>query len=108
MPTQSCFVFTNGTVTNDATAVSILSLIVASGYTPTGGCVALNITFNTATYWGNASTVTNTTGALVAANTPVSDGGTGLTGNVIPINEMYVYNHSGGDSTAAIYARFTP
>jgi hypothetical protein len=108
MATQPCFVFANGTVTNDATAVSVLSLIVAAGYTPTGGCVALNITLNTATYWGNASTVTNSNGALVAANTPVTDGGTGLTGNVIPINEMYLFNHSGGDASAVIYARFTP
>lgn len=108
MATQSCFFFGNGSVTNSATAVSVLSLIVAAGYTPKGGCVGLNVTANTNLYWGNASTVTNTDGGLVAANTPVTDSGTGLSGNVIPLNEMFVYNNSGGTSSVAIYARFTP
>ena len=108
MPTQSTFFFGNGEITSSATAVSVLSLIIADGYTPKGGCVSLNVTCSTNTYWGNASTVTNTDGALVTANTPFTDSGTGLTGNVIPINEMFIYNNSGGASAVVIFARFTP
>ena len=95
-------------MTNTATAVSILSLIVAAGYTPKGGCVSLNVTANTALYWGGAATVTNTDGGLVGANASVVDSGTGLTGDVIPINQMFLFNNSGGTSSVAIFARFTP
>ncbi len=102
---QQPFVFVNATITNDATAVSVLSLL---GITPTGACVSLNVTCNTDTYWGRASTVTNTTGGLVQANNPVADSATGVAGNTIPIESMFIYNHSGGDSTAVVYARFIP
>jgi hypothetical protein len=108
MAEQKDFFFGNGTVVNAATAVSVLSLIVAASYTPTGGCVSLNVAFDVDTYWGNASTVTNSDGALVPANTPVVDSGTGLTGNVVPINKMFVYRTGGGNASAVIYARFTP
>ncbi len=102
---QQPFVFTNGTVTSGATAVSVLSML---GITPTGACVGLNVTCSTASYWGNASTVTNTDGGLVAANVPVSDTATGVAGNTIPIEKMFIYNNSGSPCTAVIYARFIP
>lgn len=108
MPTQSNFAFVNGTVVSVATAVSIRSLLVAGGYTPTGGCVALNAVASTNTYWGNASTVTDSAGALVSANTPVSDSATGINGDYIPISEMYVYKAAAGDASLVIYVRFTP
>src|SRR6187549_904724 len=98
MTQQKSFTFFNGTVVRVATAVSILSLIEDSGYTPTGGCVGLNVAFNEPTYWGNDSTVTDADGALVPATTPVTDSGTGLTGNVVPINEMFVFKAAAGDA----------
>lgn len=108
MPTQSDFAFVNVTVTAGATAVSVYDLLVSAGYTPVGGCVALNVAFSSNTYWGNASTVTNTDGALVAANTPVSDSATGDRSNYIPIAHMYVYKQAAGNASGTIYARFTP
>lgn len=108
MPTQNDFAFVNATVTSVATAVSIHALLVSAGFTPRGGCVALNVTANTDTYWGSASTVTNSDGALVAANTPVSDSATGGGSNMIPIAHMFVYKAAAGDSSLVIYARFTP
>lgn len=102
------FVACNQTVTNDATAVSVLDLIHSAGFTPTGSCTGLNITFDTVTYWGNASTVTNTNGLLLAANTPALGGAVGFASDNIPIARMFVYNHSGGTSTAAIWATFIP
>lgn len=108
MATQNNFAFVNGTVTTSATAVSVLSLFVAAGYTPAGGCVALNVTCDTNSYWGNASTVTNSDGALVASGTPVTDSASGLTGNVIPINQMFLYQNSGGVCSVVLYGRFTP
>lgn len=107
MAEQVPFVFFNATITNDATAVSIDALIRAS-YAITGSCVSLNVTCDTATYWGNASTVTNTNGALVPANTPVSDSAVGFASDTVPIARMFLFNHSGGTSTATIYARFIP
>ncbi len=108
MPQQYPFFFGNGTITNDATAVSVLSLIQAAGFQPTGACVSLNVTCNTATYWGYSSAVTNSDGALVAANTPVTDSASGQPSDAVPISQMFIYNHSGGTSTATIYARFIP
>lgn len=108
MPQQYPFFFGNASLTNDATALSILALIQAASFQPTGPCVSLNVTFNTNTYWGYASTVTNTDGALVPANTPVSDSGVGALSDTVPISQMYVYNHSGGTASGVIYARFIP
>lgn len=108
MAQQKTFKFGNVTVTSVATAVSVLSLVQSLNYIPTGGCVALNLVFNTDTYWGDASTVTNSDGALVPANTQVVDGGTGLTGNVVPLNEMFVYKAAAGDASGVLYVRFTP
>jgi hypothetical protein len=108
MAEQYPFVFFNASITNDATAVSIDALIRAAGYSVTGSCVSLNVTCNTDVYWGNASTVTNTNGALVASGIPVSDGAVGAASDCIPIARMFIFNHSGGTSTATIYARFIP
>ena len=108
MPTQADFFFGNVTVTAGATAVSIYDLLVANSYTPKGGCVALNVTFSSNTYWGNASTVTNTDGGLVTANTPVTDSATGGGSNMIPIAHMFVFKQAAGDASGVIYARFTP
>lgn len=109
MPQQYPFAFGNATITNDATAVSVESLLTTiMGFVPKGACVSLNVTCNTATYWGNSSAVTNSDGALVAANTPVSDSATGQLSDAVPVSQMFIYNHSGGSSTATIYARFIP
>ena len=109
MPAQYPFFFGNGSVTSSATAVSVQSLIAtAMGFVPKGACVSLNVTCSTATYWGFASTVTNTDGALVAANTPVTDSATGQLSDAIPISQMFIYNNSGGASSVVIYARFIP
>lgn len=105
MASQYPFFFGNATVVNSATAVSVLSLL---GFTPTGACVSLNISLSTNSYWGYASTVTNTDGGLVTANTPIVDAADGRGSNVIPISQMFVYNNSGGNATAVIYARFIP
>lgn len=102
------FFFGNATITTGATAVSVLALLQAAGFQPTGSCVSLNVTCDTATYWGNASTVTNTDGALVPATTPVVDSAVGFASDTVPIARMFVYNNSGGASMATIYARFIP
>ena len=108
MAEQYPFAFVNATVTAGATAVTILSLLQGEGFNPTGACVGLSVTFDANTYWGSASTVTNTDGALVAANTPVTDAGTGVSGNSIPIANMFVYKQAAGDANCVIYARFIP
>lgn len=108
MAEQIPFVFFNATITNDATAVSIDALIRAAGYAVTGACVSLNVAIDAATYWGNASTVTNSNGALVPANTPVTDGASGQPSDAVPVARMFIYNHSGGTANATIYARFIP
>lgn len=109
MPTQDDFVFANVTVTSAATAVSVYDLIVAAGVTPRGGCVRLKLTFSSNTYWGNSSSVTDSDGALVAANTAaIDDSATGASSNVIPIAHIFVYKAAAGDASGTIYARFTP
>lgn len=109
MPQQYPFFFGNGSITNDATAVSVESLITtALGFVPKGACVSLNVTCNTNTYWGYSSSVTNTDGALVAANTPVTDAASGQPSDAVPISQQFIYNHSGGTCSVVIYARFIP
>src|SRR5687768_4793192 len=104
MPTSRPFFFGDGTVTSGATAVSVLSLIQADGFEPTGSCVSLNVSCSTATYWGWESTVTNTDVALVGANTPVTDSAVGAMSDTVPISQLFIYNNSGGPSTVTIYA----
>ena len=108
MAAQNDVVFTPITITAGATAVSILSALVAAGFTPTGGCVALRVVFGADTYWGNISTVTHATGALVASGVIFTDNATGAGSNTIPIAHMYIYKQAAGDATGTIYARFTP
>jgi hypothetical protein len=108
LPEQIPFVAGNATVANDATAVSVLSLIQAIEPLVTGSCTGLNITFDTATYWGNDSAVTNTNGLLVAANTPALGSAVGWGSDTIPIARMFVFNHSGSTATGAIWATFIP
>ena len=109
MASQYPFAFGNATVTSSATAVSVLSLITTIlGAAPTGACVSLNVSLSQNSYWGNSSAVTNTDGALVTANTPVSDSGTGVSGNAVPIAQMFIYQNSGSPATATVYARFIP
>jgi len=108
MAQQYPFFAGNDSITNDATAVSVLSLIQAAGFQPTGSCTYLSVTCSTATYWGWASTVTNTDGALVAITTPVVQTAVGALSDTIPISQMYIYNHSGSTCVATIFARFIP
>lgn len=109
MPQQYPFFFGNGSITSGATAVSVESLITtAMGFVPKGACVSLNVTCSTNTYWGYSSSVTNTDGALVPANTPVVDNASGQPSDTIPISQQFIYNNSGGSSSVVIYARFIP
>lgn len=106
MATQNSFFFGNVTVTSEATAVSILALLLAASFQPTGTCVSLNIVFDTNTYWGTASTVTEVAGALVTAGTPVVDSADGSHGNTIPLSQMFVFKDGVGDASGVLYARF--
>lgn len=106
MAAQNNFAFVNGTVVSEATAVSILSLLQDAGFEPTGACVSLNVVFDADTYWGSAATVDDSDGALVVANTPVSDAADGRAGNAIPIASMFVFKNGVGNADCVIYARF--
>lgn len=107
--TQDDFFFGNVTVVASATAVSIFTLLGSASYTPKGGCVSLNVTFDADTYWGSSSSVTDADGALLPANTPLSDSATGGGSNMIPVAHMFCYKAAaGGDTDGVIYARFTP
>ena len=108
MAEQFPFVAGNASIVNDATAVSVLALIKSLGVSPTGSCTGLNVTCSTDTYWGYESTVTNTDGLLVSANTPALGSAVGWASDTIPISRMFVFNHSGGTSSAAIWATFIP
>jgi hypothetical protein len=108
MATQTDFAFIPVTITAGATAGSIYDIIVAGGVTPVGGCTALRVVFGADTYWGNVSTVTQATGALVASGVIITDTATGAGGNVIPIAQMFIFKQAAGDATGTIYARFTP
>ncbi len=108
MATQQDVAFINTTITSSATALSIYDLLVAAGFTPTSGCVALNVTVDQNTYWGNVSTVTNSTGVLRLASAVFSDSATGAGGNLIPIGHMFIYQNAGPIANAVIYARFIP
>jgi len=106
MATQNSFFFGNASVVSEATAVSVLSLIQGEGFNPTGTCVSLNITFDTDVYYGNASTVTDSDGALVTAGTPVADSASGVGGNTIPLASIFVFKNGVGDADCVIFARF--
>ena len=108
MATQNSFFFGNATVVSAATAVSVLSLIRGEGFEPTGACVSLNVMFDANTYWGSSSSVTNTDGALVTANTAVVDAADGRGANTIPISQMFIFKEGVGDADCVIYARFIP
>lgn len=108
MPTQRPFFAGNATVTAAATAVSILALIQGEGFQPTGACVSLNITFDANVYLGWESSVTNTDGGLIPANTPVTDSAVGALSDNIPISQMFFYKQAAGDANCVIYARFIP
>ena len=107
--TSAPFFFGNATVISAATAVSIASLISGAGFTITGQCVGLTVTFDKDTYWGNSASVTDINGgALVSAGQSVSDSASGWQSNVIPISQMFVYRAAALNTSAVIYARFIP
>jgi len=108
MATQTDFAFIPVTITAGAIASSVYDLLVAGGLTPTGSCVALRIALGADTYWGNVSTVTDSSGALVTSGTVITDTATGASSNAIPIAQMFIYKKASGDATGTIYARFTP
>lgn len=109
MATQNAFVFLSGTVTAGATAVSLFAFLVANGFTPTGSCVSLSFYSASDLYVGNASTITEAAGgALLAADTPFTDSATGMAGNTIPLDHIFVFKQAAGDATISIFARFIP
>jgi hypothetical protein len=108
MAAQNDVIFIPVTITAGATAVSIYAVIVAAGFTPTSACVAVNVKFGADTYWGNVSTVTDATGALLASGTAFSDVATGVSGNVISLVDLFIYKKAAGDASGTIYARFIP
>lgn len=106
------FWFDTVTITDAATAVSLLSAVSSSSLTnpfmPGGGqIVSLNFTGNKNLRVGfSATSVDEDEGGLLPANTPFIDSATGAAGNTIPISQIYLYAPSGGgDVTVTVYLR---
>jgi len=104
--------FGTRTITAAATAVSIDSLIrgtpaagQAAAFTGTGIGCSMNFSASKDIYVGTASTVTDSTGGgLLSANTPFTDAGTGVGGNIVDPMLLYVYS-AGSDATITVYFR---
>jgi hypothetical protein len=104
--------FGTRTITAAATAVSISAAIrgtagsgQAPAYAGSGIGVSLNFYADKDIYVGTDSTVTDSAnGALLPANTPFSDSGTGMGGNAVDITQLFVYS-AGTNATLTVFYR---
>lgn len=97
--------FYSGTVTADAAAVSLLSLM--SGFVAAGPIASLWFSSNVIVGLGTTdSPPTNVTTWPLAANTPFADGGTGVPSDQGPsLGQIMIYTTGAGNATITIYVR---
>jgi hypothetical protein len=104
------------TVTSAATATALslydlvtdTSLSYALSKNLPGQCVSLNFSANVDIKVGfSAAQLSESLGATLAANTPFVDSASGVSGNTIPIGQIFIYTPtSSGDATVTCYLRF--
>jgi hypothetical protein len=102
------------TLTAAATAQSIYALVTNTSLAYAlpknlpGQCVSLSFTADVPIKVGFASgDLDDTHGGGLGANTPFTDSASGVSGNTIPLGQMYVYSPTAsGTATLTIYLRF--
>jgi hypothetical protein len=106
------FWFDTITITAGATAVSLLSAITDSSlinpFVPGGGqVVSLNFAADKDMRIGfSAASVDADEGGVLAADTSFTDSATGVSGNTIPLSQIYLFAPlAGGDVTVTVYVR---